>query len=393
MKRIFTLITLFIASLSFGATPTLDGTINVADGYALISIGNGTAGWSNTNAKNLYFTQDATYYYFAANITASGWMSYGLIINTTASAGGTSDGWARAITYAHTEKPDVEIRGNFNGGYAELHTWNGTSWAGGGSNYNSAGTNIVNTIGSGTDVNGAIEIRILKATIGTFAVMNAQFYITGDQNPHANFDAVPDDNNTTAWSGITTNLSQYALTTNSLPLSLISFTGVEKEKRIELKWSTAKEENVAFFGIEQSTNSREWNTAATVNAKNAINGADYITYVGSVGSKQYLRLKMVDKDGKYTYSEVLVIKEKTGIKLDLQSNMVKSDLVININNIAGTVTAEVYSLNGGRLTTASHRHAGGNGLFTVNVSMLPKGMYVLNVTEGSEKKSFRFIKE
>ncbi len=387
MRKIFTLLSFFTASFSFAGTPILDGAINSGEGYSLINIADQNAGWSNTNSKLLYFTSDATYYYFAASVTASSWMSYGLILNTTSSAGGTSDGWGRAINYTHTEKPDVELRGNTSGGYAELHMWTGSAWNGTGVNYGPS--NVFANI-TGTDANGIIEIRIPKATIGTFSVMGAQFYITGDNNAHANFDAVPNDNNTNAWSGVTTNLSNYALTTTSLPLSLVDFSASVKETTATLKWSTKNEQDLSHFEVEQSANSREWNKVAAVNSKNT-SEANYTTSVPFNGGKQYYRLKMVDKDGKFTYSSTLSVKAEGSGKFDLSSTTVRSEIKISVNSQAATVYAELTSLNGQKVTTNRYNHTGGAATLNMNIGNITPGVYVLNLVANGERKAFRVI--
>jgi hypothetical protein len=387
MRKIFTLLSFFTASFSFAGTPTIDGVINASDGYSLINIADGNAGWDGTNAKLLYFTEDASYYYFAASVTASNWMSYGLILNTTASAGGTTDGWGRKINYTHTEKPDVEVRGNFNNSWAELHKWTGSAWDGTGVNVQPG--NAVSSI-AGSNANGAVEIRIAKATIGTFSVMGAQFYITGDNNDHANFDAVPNDNNTTAWNGITTDLSQYAQSNVTLPLNLVAFSASIKENTANLKWSTKNEQHASHFEVEQSSNSREWNKVAIVPAKNTAS-ANYSSVVNFTGNKQYYRLKMVDTDGKFSYSSTVLVKAGGNEKFDLPATAIRSELKFKVNSEAASISAELISLSGQKVAAEKFNHTGGETTFRMNVSNLQPGIYILNLTANGDRTAYRII--
>lgn len=192
---------------SIFAQPNIDGTF---DGQSVwgtpVSIANLSAGWASANAKRLYATEDACYLYLGAEVTASNWMSWAFIINTKA-GGGTADSWSRSIDYTHTNKPDFIFRGTF-GGYAEFHTWSGSSWSGTGSA--KATTEFGENI-TGTNQDGWVEVRIFKSLLGTVSAGDIQFFITGDQNAHGSFDAIPNDNNATSWNEASsrTQLSNY----------------------------------------------------------------------------------------------------------------------------------------------------------------------------------------
>lgn len=185
----------------------MDGSFDgVGEWGSPVAVGDQTAGWAGANAKNLYVVENGDYVYFGADITASPWMNWAFIISTK-SGGGPDDSWARSINYNHTNKPDFVLRGNF-GSYAQYHSWNGSSWDGVGTAI--ATTEFGENINS-NDQNGWIECRILKSELNNATVGDIQFYITGDQNPHGTFDAVPDDENADSWdeSGSYTSLDNY----------------------------------------------------------------------------------------------------------------------------------------------------------------------------------------
>ena len=201
----FTITVNSLPTISFGSysTPTIDGTFDgIANWNSPISSGDGNAGWAGVNASDLYLAEDSNNYYLAASATVQSWQAWAFLINTTA-GGGTNDSWSRDIVYGHADAPDFIFRGNYNAtaNYAEFHNWNGTTWNGVGTQASTA------DYGIGTNY---IEVRIPKASLGNPSSLDVQFFVTGDNNSHGTFDAIPDDEVDTSWTGPTTTLMNYA---------------------------------------------------------------------------------------------------------------------------------------------------------------------------------------
>ena len=210
----FNLVVNSLPSISFGtsSTPTIDGVLDATGAWNNpIASADGIAGWAGANASNLYLAEDANNYYLGASAQTQSWQAWAFLINTT-SGGGTIDSWSRDINYGHADAPDFIFRGNYDAtaNYAEFHNWNGVSWAGIGNQASPT------TYGIGNDF---VEVAISKASLGNPSSINVQFFVTGDQNSHGTFDAIPDDEVDTSWSGPTTTLANYA-TPNYNSLSL-----------------------------------------------------------------------------------------------------------------------------------------------------------------------------
>jgi len=175
MKKIFTIFSFFLVGSGFAGTPTINGVYSASEGWGTeVATGNGTAGWSNANAKKLYVTYDNDYVYFGAECTAENWQQFVFAVNTKP-GGGTDDSWGRTITYNHTNKPDFLFRGDIAGGnYAEYHVWDGSAWTGTGTNVNGAGTEVKSTFDGSN--NGAVEKSIGKTETKELAVMVDTFH-------------------------------------------------------------------------------------------------------------------------------------------------------------------------------------------------------------------------
>jgi hypothetical protein len=91
----------------------------------------------------------------------------------------------------------------------------------------------------------------------------------------------------------------------SLPVELSSFTVNEVGNSTIIKWSTATELNNSGFGIERSTDKTVWTKLAFVSGNgtsNSIKNYSFTDNTISTSGKYYYRLKQVDNDGRYKYS-------------------------------------------------------------------------------------------
>ncbi len=305
MKKLFTIFFILL-SISAYSQPTMDGTFDGEGVWgAPKATADGTVGWAGANAKKLYTTFDATYFYLGAEVTASPWQAWTFIINTQA-GGGPSDSWSRNISYSHTNLPDFTARGHFVG-YAEIHTWNGSSWTGySGLVASEFGENITSN-----DQNGWVEIRVPQSTLGFPLVSDVEFYITGDNNDHGSFDACPNDDNAVGWNDNTI-LSNYAPEI-PLPVELVSFTASVIGNDVKLNWQTATEIDNYGFDIERSQKSnvkgQMWERIGFVNGhgnSNSIKNYNFTDREVLNGIYSY-RLKQIDANGNFAYSPTVEV--------------------------------------------------------------------------------------
>jgi hypothetical protein len=109
----------------------------------------------------------------------------------------------------------------------------------------------------------------------------------------------------------------FAATSNNnpfpLPVKLLSFTGHAKDKTNVLEWRTATEQNNKGFAIERSHDGSSYeqisfvNGAGNTNTVQSYSFTDYLPSFGGAGGSCYYRLKQVDFDGKFDYSNVIAI--------------------------------------------------------------------------------------
>ena len=111
-----------------------------------------------------------------------------------------------------------------------------------------------------------------------------------------------------------TELYVKASATVVIPTMLSDFNITAKDCDALLSWKTVSENNVESFDIEYGTNGLQFDKIGAVQGKNNAEGSAY-DYVKDQGNgKGYYRLKIIERDGKISYSKIGSIDTKCIIK-------------------------------------------------------------------------------
>lgn len=169
----------------------------------------------------------------------------------------------------------------------------------------------------------------------------------------------------------------------SLPVELTSFTVKLQENKIILKWTTETELNNYGFDIERNSLNGIWLKIGFVEGHGNSNSPKIYSFNDSNpigGSKFLYRLKQIDTDGQYEYSDVVEVEivpnefalfqnypnpfnPNTIIRFQLP---IESKVVINVYDMLGS---EVLSL-------LNVKRSAGVYEVEFNVSNLPSGSYI-----------------
>jgi hypothetical protein len=171
------------------------------------------------------------------------------------------------------------------------------------------------------------------------------------------------------------------------PVRLISFTGELKRYGADLNWITQNEINSDRFEIQRSQNGNEYNAIGSVQAKGNSSAETVYKFIdaGIKAGTNYYRLKMIDKDGSYEYSAVVILKsEKQTEIFSVYPNPVVSELVIAVS-IKGTLNL----IDGnGKLVRRLQVNTGNNRF---DVSNLSNGIYYLIEQDSGIKQKLVII--
>lgn len=94
-----------------------------------------------------------------------------------------------------------------------------------------------------------------------------------------------------------------------LPIELVSFEGRSYKYYNQLTWVTVTETNNDYFLIERSEDAYNWDSIGKVYGSGDSHTSIFYTFKDNSYSNtlNYYRLKQVDKNGKYEYSDIIVI--------------------------------------------------------------------------------------
>jgi hypothetical protein len=177
------------------------------------------------------------------------------------------------------------------------------------------------------------------------------------------------------------------------PISLKSFSIGLNNKQPLLSWETVQEINANYFSIQRSSNAKDFFELAKVAASNKIQGSTY-QYSDNdkiIGTKYY-RLQMVDKDGSYKYSNVLVASEKDNVAITAYPNPTTSNSIsIAHAKASSDAVIRVVSMNGTIIFSIKVQE--GSVQTNISFANISKGQYIITYDNAGVKSATQFSKQ
>ena len=172
----------------------------------------------------------------------------------------------------------------------------------------------------------------------------------------------------------------------TLPLRLLSFSGNRVAACNKLQWQTADELNTKEFLIEKSTDGISFNSIGLKPA--AGSGNNYYQYddCSIASGKIFYRLKMIDNDGRFSFSSIVSIHSKSKFSLSIYPNPVKDVVLISSSDISLVNTMVRVTDAGGRLLI---QEAINSLPHPLNIQKLPAGLYQLHFANGTTLKMIK----
>jgi len=167
-----------------------------------------------------------------------------------------------------------------------------------------------------------------------------------------------------------------------LPIILANFGATLNEGVVDLSWTTSLEINSDHFAILRSANAgADWEVIGTVPAHgNSSVSVNYSFADGKPvqGTAEY-RLRMVDRDGAYKYSEVKTIRTGAVTSVSVYPNPARDFVNVTLGNASGFTLIRLYNQGGQLLQEKSLNNPGGT-IVPLAVSSYPEGNYIVVVT-------------
>jgi len=192
-------------------------------------------------------------------------------------------------------------------------------------------------------------------------------------------------------------LAQYSLSGTTLPVVLTNFTAMRSASgEVSLRWGTANESESSFFSVERSADGSRFKEIGKVNAAgNSSTAKSYIfTDMHPLDGTSYYRLRLSDKDGKFSYSPVRKLSGRA-FAMDVKAgpNPTSGSLTVSVTSQQkGLLTITVSDLTGRTLKSMQVVKNGEVLTQLVDVSSFSPGMYTLRVKGGESDQVMKIVK-
>lgn len=183
--------------------------------------------------------------------------------------------------------------------------------------------------------------------------------------------------------------------TGVLPLTLLGFDGSAYAQSCLLRWRTENEQNFSHYELEYSEDADDFEYLATIPAtgNNAVGINDYLYEDRDrlARGNAFYRLKMVDSDGKFSYSSVVSIHNNLRLAIRIRTNPVTDNSLILYHPLSTGQEKIMVTDALGRSIGVGKLSA--NKLYTqVDLSLCSKGVHFLIYSDGSYTQTLKFIK-
>ena len=177
-----------------------------------------------------------------------------------------------------------------------------------------------------------------------------------------------------------------------LPVELISFSAQTQIGKIKIQWETASEKNNDHFIVEKRGLSNDWEDIS--NVQGAVNSTSLIQYsimdLNPISGTQYYRLKQVDTDGGFEYSDILRVDYGTN-GLKVFPNPFKEKILIKTEGENSVKRVELKNFMGKTIhTTAEYL---GQSKWKINTHSLETGSYLLYIYTKNQVEVRKLIKQ
>lgn len=161
----------------------------------------------------------------------------------------------------------------------------------------------------------------------------------------------------------------------TLPVELYSFSAkIYSENTVLLNWATANEESMRQFEIEHSIDGIRFYNIGIEKAKNRPN--EYLYYSKNIKrGDNYYRLKIIDIDGSFTYSDSRHIFWDNQEKLFIYPNPSNNYILYNLEE--KNISIRIYSIMGKEIFNFRKKN---NASSSIDISHLKNGNYIIKIT-------------
>ena len=164
----------------------------------------------------------------------------------------------------------------------------------------------------------------------------------------------------------------------SLPVELLYFYGEREGENVRLDWQTATELNNSHFDVEWSTDGINFEKIGQVAGAGTTNDVQFYDFlhINPSNGQNYYRLKQVDFDGKFEYTNIINIRfeQSNSPIVKIYPNPASYYLNIESENTVGEML-QVFSVNGQLILEANQS----SPMMNLSIANFPSGTYFVKI--------------
>jgi hypothetical protein len=181
-----------------------------------------------------------------------------------------------------------------------------------------------------------------------------------------------------------------------IPVSLLSFDAKVSGDDVKLNWLTASEKNNRGFELQKSTDGKLFVTIANIKGNGNTAQQSNYSYLDddafNQSNKAYYRLKQIDFNNHFTYSNQVVASKQTDLNLvTVNPNPFSNELNISLPaNTNEEVDINITDVLGNSVLTQKTTSKDGN-LRLNNLENMPAGVYFITIRINQTTKTFKVV--
>lgn len=188
---------------------------------------------------------------------------------------------------------------------------------------------------------------------------------------------------------------------NSLPVEFLSLNAERNGRDASINWTTASELNNKYFAVERSIDNQSFIALGKVaGAMNSTIVNNYMFIDRDAQSLNqtviYYRLKQVDADGNYTYSNTVSVKftDKLDRGVSIMPNPFENNFSVSFNSESNTpVSVRITNMNGQVISERNINTSFGSNTYTFDeASNLKSGIYFVTLMFNNEVSTYKVVK-
>ncbi len=263
--------------------------------------------------------------------------------------------------------------------------------------YNSAGVNVASAV---TDANGFYSFSNVQPDTGYYVIFSKpvgySFTIQNIGGIAALNNSKADASGRTGSFAIPSgasilNIDAGIKPTGATPVMLLSFTGrLQNNHTVLLNWQTTAEHNNDYFDVERSSDGINFVSIGRVKGYGTTSLPHSYPLVDSkpINGLNYYRLRQVDFDGHYIYSNIVQVEVKNKKAITALYNSQSNSIAVHFSDIQNNTVLKLFAANGQLIKSVAVKN---NNNCILDLPMLASGIYMLQAMSNNDLYSEKIL--